>query len=352
MRPLRDLTRAEARRAGAAKGGLRTAAGTSGAAAGHAAEAARAAFAAEVREHLLRTPRQLPTRYLYDDLGSALFEAICRLPWYRITRAEERLLVEVRDELSRRLGSVHSVVELGPGSGQKLLRVLGGSAFTTAPLTAHLVDLSPAALELAERTLEPLANVRVVRHEAEYRDGLARAARSFEPDRRALVLFLGSNLGNFDPLEARAFLGRLRGALRPGDALLLGTDLVKPEAELRLAYDDPLGVTAAFDLNLLVRLNRELGADFDVSAWAHRAVWNEAESRVEMHLVARAAQRVRVPAAELQLEVAAGEAIWTESSHKYTPASVDALLEPAGFRAAARWIDRADGFALTLAEAD
>jgi L-histidine Nalpha-methyltransferase len=168
---------------------------------------------------------------------------------------------------------------------------------------------------------------------------------------RALVVFLGSNIGNFDPPESRAFLAEVRAALRPGDALLLGADLVKPERELRLAYDDPLGVTAAFNRNLLVRMNRELGADFDLRSWAHRALWNAAESRVEMHLVALGPQRVRVPAADLEVELAAGDTIWTESSYKYTPADIDGLLECGGFRVAARWIDRADGFALTLAEA-
>jgi dimethylhistidine N-methyltransferase len=321
-----------------------------------AADAARperptARFADEVRTHLLRSPRQLPTRYLYDELGSALFEAICQLPWYRITRAEDRLIRAHREEIARGLADVDTVVELGSGSGLKLRQLLSAQALVSRLLSVHLVDLSRSALELASRTLDALPHARVVAHEAEYRDGLADAARSFDGPGRALVLFLGSNLGNVDPAESAAFLRTVRDALRPGDALLLGTDLVKPERELRLAYDDPLGVTAAFDRNLLLRLNRELGADFDVPCWAHRAVWNAAASRVEMHLVARGAQRVRIPAAEVEIDFADGEHIWTESSYKYTPASVDALLSGAGFAVSGRWTDAPDAFALTLAVA-
>ena len=169
---------------------------------------------------------------------------------------------------------------------------------------------------------------------------------------RALTLFLGSNIGNFDPPGADAFLLGVRASLASGDTLLIGTDLVKPERELLLAYDDPLGVTAAFNRNLLVRINRELGADFDVSAFRHRALWNAAESRVEMHLVAARAQRVRIPGASLEVAFEEGETIWTESSYKYRPEQVVRMLERAGFRRVAQWMDEADGFALTLVEAN
>ena len=165
------------------------------------------------------------------------------------------------------------------------------------------------------------------------------------------MLFLGSNIGNYDPPGARAFVRGVRSRLTAGDAFLLGADLVKPPRELQLAYDDPLGVTAAFNRNLLVRINRELGGDFDVNAFDHEAVWNEEESRIEMHLVARSAQQVNVSAAQLEFSMAPGERIWTESSYKYRPEDVDHLLQPAGFRVTQRWIDRADHFALTLAEA-
>jgi dimethylhistidine N-methyltransferase len=313
--------------------------------------AERVAFAAEIRDHLTRHPRELPTRHLYDELGSALFEAICRLPWYPLTRAEHRLLCSSREEVMRLLGRIDTVVELGPGSGAKLRTLLSVPALQGQRLDVHLIDLSRSALHAAGRVLGELPDVRVTEHEAEYQTGMREAARAARPSGRTLAVFLGSNIGNFGPEESRALLGDLRCTLRPGDALLLGTDLVKPARDLVLAYDDPLGVTAAFNLNLLVRLNRELGADFDLSGWAHRALWNAAASRVEMHLVARRPQRVRIPAAELEIDFADGETIWTESSYKYEPAGIDALLEPGGFRALRRWIDRADRFALTLAEA-
>ena len=143
----------------------------------------------------------------------------------------------------------------------------------------------------------------------------------------------------------------MRTALNAGDGLLLGADLVKPERELLLAYDDPLGVTAAFNRNLLVRVNRELGADFDLDAFEHRAIWNPAESRVEMHLVTTRVQRVRVAASGLDITLEAGEAIWTESSYKYRAAEIVAMLARAGFRAIDQWIDEPDGFALTLVDA-
>jgi len=171
------------------------------------------------------------------------------------------------------------------------------------------------------------------------------------PAGRALALFLGSNIGNFDPPGANEFLIKLRASMVRGDTLLLGTDLVKPEREVLLAYDDPLGVTAAFNRNLLVRINRELGADFDVEAFAHRAVWNAAASRVEMHLVAARAQQVRIPGASLEVAFEQGETIWTESSYKFEPEAVVRMLEAAGFRRIDRWIDAAAGFALTLADA-
>src|SRR5581483_2947419 len=169
--------------------------------------------------------------------------------------------------------------------------------------------------------------------------------------RRALVLLLGSNIGNYDPPGAAAFLRGVRARLRRGDALLLGADLVKPEPELLLAYDDPLGVTAAFNRNLLVRINRELGGDFDLPHFAHRAVWNRAVSRVEMHLVSRRRQQISIADAQLAFEMDIDDTIWTESSYKYEPGGVRQLLEDAGFALREQWIDRRDGFALSLAEA-
>ena len=303
------------------------------------------AFAEDVAYYLTLTPRQLPSRYLYDELGSTLFEAICRLPWYHITRTEQRLLETNRRAIFERLGSVSRVIELGPGSGEKLVTLLDGQPEN---LIAHLVDVSAAALDKATAALSDGAPRRVVIHEATYEAGLADVTRSGAAG-RTLVAFLGSNIGNFDPPGVDAFLATVRASLARGDALLLGTDLIKPEAELLLAYDDPLGVTGAFNRNLLVRVNRELGGDFNVDRFGHRVIWNASEARVEMHLVSLDRQRVRVPAAQIDVTFDIAEPIWTESSYKYEIGQLAPMLARAGFRLIGQWIENA--FALTLGEA-
>jgi len=308
-------------------------------------------FASDVEYYLALTPRQLPSRYFYDALGSALFEAITQLPWYGITRAERALLERRGREILAHAEPLATLVELGPGSGEKLATLVAAGRVPGRQLTIHLIDVSSAALDLASRTLAALdapESLEVVTHQTTYEAGLGQAVARRRGGGRTMTLLLGSNIGNFDPPGADAFLRSLRAALAPGDALLLGTDLVKPEPVLRLAYDDPLGVTAAFNRNLLVRINRELGANFDLDAFHHRAVWNAEESRVEMHLVSAARQRVIVPASSLDVTFEEGDTIWTESSYKYRPDDVVAMLERAGFRRMDQWIDEADGFALTL----
>jgi uncharacterized SAM-dependent methyltransferase len=213
-------------------------------------------------------------------------------------------------------------------------------------LSVHLVDVSEKAHALSQKALARFARVEVTSHVGTYEAGLAAlpsAARG-----RRLVLFLGSNIGNFDPDAAHLLLLAIRRALRPGDGLLLGADLVRDEAALVLAYDDPLGVTAAFDKNLLQRINTELGADFDLAAFTHQARWNARASRMEMHLVSRRPQRVRVPAARLDLAFAEGESIWTESSYKYTPEGIIAMGKAAGLACEQQWIERESGFSTTL----
>src|SRR5581483_2725040 len=246
---------------------------------------ALAQFASDVQYYLTQDPRQLPSRYLYDALGSALFEAICRLPWYRITRAEMRLLTEHGHEIFARVPRLSTLVELGSGSGEKLAVLIEAGRPDEALVDAHLIDVSSAALDTATRALTALGGVRIVAHQARYEVGLEQVRAARRRPGQMLALFLGSNIGNFDPPGADAFLLAIRASLQRGDALLLGADLVKPEPELLLAYDDPLGVTAAFNRNLLVRLNRELDGDIDVGAFGHRAAWNAEQSRVEMHLV-------------------------------------------------------------------
>jgi L-histidine Nalpha-methyltransferase len=314
-------------------------------------------FAADVRRDLALAPKQLQSKYLYDALGSSLFEAICRLPWYRITRAEQRLLethaLEIVAHISRDADAVPLIVELGCGSGEKIVILAEALQAAGRRGRVHLIDISRQALEQSERTLGRLHHISVVGHRETYEVGLHHAARHREAGSPVLVLLLGSNIGNFDAPAADGFVRAIRGALAPGDALLLGADLIKPEAELQLAYDDPLGVTAAFNRNLLVRINRELGGTFDLDAFAHVAVWNAAERRVEMHLESRRRQVVTVGVpgqgqGAWSVSFEKGERIWTESSYKYEPAAIEALGRRAGFTIAAQWIDEAARFALTL----
>jgi L-histidine Nalpha-methyltransferase len=312
-----------------------------------------ARFANDVHYYLKLQPRQLPSRYLYDALGSALFDAICLLPWYQITRAEMRLLAVHGRSILAHIPRLTTIVELGPGSGQKLATLVGADRHLStgrAGLEVHLVDVSPSALALSSRTLNAVGDLHIVTHEAPYEVGLGEVTRVARAG-RTLVVLLGSNIGNFDRPGAHAFLGGIRAALASGDSLLLGADLVKAERDLLLAYDDPLGVTAAFNRNLLVRINRELGGNFDVDAYSHKAIWNGQESRAEMHLVSLRPQRVRVEAAELDFEMEKGESIWTESSYKYLPGDLVTMLEHSGFRLVEQWIESNAGFALTLAKA-
>ena len=311
-----------------------------------------ASLVADVRHFLLQSPRQLPSRGLYDTLGSALFEAICHLPWYPVTRAERRLIAAHRTEILECAGWPDRLVELGCGSGEKLLLLLGPSRTFTERTVRRidLVDVSALALATAARAVGDDRDVVIVTHQQRYEDGAARAAASRLPGERFSLLFLGSNIGNFDPPGARQFLETLRKTLRPGDCLVIGADLVKPERTLLLAYDDPLGVTAAFNKNLLVRINREMGGTFDISKFEHRAVWKADESRVEMHLVSRVSQHIDIPAAGLSFDLRSGETIWTESSYKYDPSTFNDMLRRSGFIPAQHWIDREGQFLLAIAE--
>jgi dimethylhistidine N-methyltransferase len=312
--------------------------------------ALRVRFAEEVRRDLALAPKQLQSKYLYDALGSSLFESICRLPWYRITRAESRLLRTYGAAVAG-AADAGTIVELGCGTGEKLMILAEAFHARGASAHVHLIDISRDALEQTERLMTRFDHFSVLGHQSTYEEGLRTATGRRSGDAPLLVLFLGSNIGNFDPPAADAFLRRIRRTLRSGDLLLLGADLVKPEADLILAYDDPLGVTAAFNRNLLVRINRELGGRFDLAAFAHRAAWNAEAARVEMHLVSDRRQRVRIDACELDVAFEAGEHIWTESSYKYDPQGIVRMGQDAGFAVREQWIDAEARFALTLFEA-
>ena len=307
-----------------------------------------AEFAADVREGLTKPgQKELYSKYLYDEIGSSLFEAICLLPEYGLSRAGERLLRDHAEEVIQLVPGPMIVAELGSGTGQKTRWVLEALS-RKQNVNYFPIDISRSALDRCELDLGRLESVSIVGFERAYLDGLLEVAAEREPDVRMLVLFLGSTIGNFDRPAGESFLRQLRRILLKGDALLLATDLEKPEHLVRLAYDDPAGVTAAFNLNLLARINRELGADFDLARFRHCVRYNQAERRIEMHLRSTARQTVRVPAAALEVSFAAGETIWTESSHKYNCAEIVEMSARTRFRCEAQWVDSEWPFAQSL----
>jgi L-histidine N-alpha-methyltransferase len=308
-----------------------------------------AEFARCVRECLTKQgQKELPSKYLYDEVGSALFETICVLPEYGLTRADSRLLEKYAAEIVDRLPFPIEVAELGSGSGKKTRWIL--EALSRRQRTYYYpIEISPSALAACEKELGQIDLVSIVGYEQPYLEGLRAVATRREAREHLLVLFLGSTIGNFDRAAGEGFLREVREILQSGDTLLLGTDLEKSAEVQVLAYDDPAGVTAAFNMNLLARINRELGADFDLTHFKHEARWNTADRRIEMHLRSTREQRVTIPAAaNLQVMLREGETIWTESSHKYRPAEVVAMAERTGFRCDAQWIDEEWPFAQNL----
>jgi len=305
-------------------------------------------FAADVRESLTkRGQRELPSKYLYDEVGSALFEAISVLPEYGLTRADSRLLQEYSAEIVSRIPSPVRVAELGSGSGKKTRWIL--EALSKRQKTYYYpIEISPHALAACEKELAQIDLVSVLGYEQPYLEGLRSVAEGRGKNDHLLVLFLGSTIGNFDRNAGDTFLREVRATLRPGDALLLGTDLVKAVELQVLAYDDPAGVTGAFNLNLLARINRELGADFDLSCFRHEARWNFADRRIEMHLRSTCRQSVRIPTANLRVVLNEDETIWTESSHKYKAEEIPEMAERTGFRCETQWLDSEWPFAQNL----
>ena len=305
-------------------------------------------FASEVRAGLARPgQKELPSKYLYDDVGSALFEVISHLPEYGLTRADERLLQRHASEIVERLDAPVAVAELGSGSGKKTRWIL--EALSRWQRTFYYpVEISRSALLMCQRELSDIDSLSIVGFEREYLDGLLEVAAHRQRGQRLFVLFLGSTIGNFDRPAGVKFLAEVRRILEPGDSLLLGTDLEKSSAQLLKAYDDELGVTAAFNLNLLARINRELDADFDLGQFVHTARINDEARSVEMHLRSKRRQTVRIAATDLRVEFLEGETIWTESSHKYSADEVFQMARNAGFSCQAQWIDEQWPFAESL----
>ena len=296
-------------------------------------------FALAVREGLTKPgQKELPSKFFYDELGSALFESICLLPEYGLTRAEERIFARHAQEIVSRLPEAVSVAELGSGSGKKT-RLLLHALCPHRALSYYPIEISREALASCEKELSDIRCINVVGLEREYLDGLLEVAARRDEGQSLLVLFLGSTIGNFDAPASVEFLRQIRSILWEGDHLLLGADLRKPKPLLLAAYDDLLGVTSAFNRNILVRINRELGADFSLHQFAHQAIFNDRTHSMEMHLRSRRDQQVSIPGADIAVFFAEGETIWTETSHKYSLDELDHMAAQSGFRPEATWLD-------------
>lgn len=304
-------------------------------------------YAGEVVEGLTSVHKTLPCKLFYDDRGSALFEQITRLPEYYLTRTELEILRNRATEIAHATGGPLSIVELGAGTATKTGTLLKAFTRKQMRLKYFPVDISPGALEDAKKRIKrdcPAAIVKPVI--ADFADGFALLKNI--PTRK-LVLYLGSSIGNFDWSDAIAMLKRVREDLSPGDALLLGTDMVKSPEFLVPAYNDAQGVTAEFDKNILTRLNREFGGDFDLSSFQHVAEWNRSRSRMEIFLESQRTQIVNLRSLALSVRFAAGERIHTENSHKYTLEMVEQMLCVSGFKLEQSWFDHRKWFGLHLA---
>lgn len=346
--------------------------------------------ASAVREGLEARPKRLPPWLFYDEAGSRLFDEITERPEYYLTRTERGILAEHADAMIAMAAEPIvmdpdedgpgrprlTIAELGAGSADKTRLLLAAAVARQGTVVYEPVDVSPSALEAARERIErEIAGVIVTPLVMDYAHELELGPAGV--GERRLVVYIGSSIGNFEPDEAARLLERVRAGLRPGDGLLLGVDLVKDEATLLAAYDDVAGVTAAFNLNLLDRLNRELEAEFDLESFMHRAVWNDARSRIEMYLESRVAQKVRLSALEadgsmldlpvadssasdssvpdglaFEVDFAEGETIHTENSYKYRPGQAEAMLAAAGFAPMQTWTDAQGWFAVCLARVE
>jgi dimethylhistidine N-methyltransferase len=308
--------------------------------------AASTSFAADVREGLKARPRMLLPKYFYDDLGSKLFEAICRLPEYYLTRAEAEILRTNADEIVGAIEGPARLLELGSGSAEKTRYLIEALLRRQSCLEYLPIDISEASLELSSaELLRAYPQLSITAFAADYYTALASLARE---SKRTIAVFLGSNIGNFNPDEAGDFLRRVRRVLRSGDGLLLGADLKKSPDVLVPAYDDALGVTSAFNRNLLARINRELEGNFDVKKFDHLAIYNEEHGRMEIYLVSREKQTVRIKAIDLEVHFEEGEAIHTENSYKFDLDQLSAFGSQSGYHLSKTWLDSARRFSFNL----
>lgn len=306
-----------------------------------------AGFAEDVRCGLSATPKKLSPKYFYDELGSELFDAICLLPEYYLTRAENEIIERYAHEIVASVPHATTILEMGSGSASKTRLIIEALLRKQASALFVPVDISASALENSSRILlQSFPRLRIEAYAADYFDALSELSNKSLGN--TLALFLGSNISNFGRDEAPRFLHALRKVLSTGDALLLGADLKKDRSILEPAYDDSIGVTAAFNLNLLVRVNRELEANFNPKAFRHHAYYNEEMGRVEIYIESMRAQRVIINKLDLEIEFAAGEQIHTENSYKYDRLQIQNLSQTTGFFCAHTWFDSQQRFSSNL----
>ena len=310
-----------------------------------------AGLAEDVRKGLSAQQKRFLPKYFYDELGSQLFEAICLLPEYYLTRAENEILEKYADEIVGAVEGQKTLVEMGSGSASKTRLIIEALLRRQTELLFMPVDISATALESSSRILlQSYPRLSIEAYAADYFAGLAELGK--KPRARTLALFLGSNISNFDQEEALRFLRAMRSVLNKGDALLLGVDLKKDPAILEAAYNDALGVTSAFNLNVLARINRELGGTFDLRAFRHHAFYNEAAGRIEIYIESLVKQRVQIRKLDLEIEFDEGELIHTENSYKYDMAGIRSLAGQTGFALSHTWLDSQERFSSNLLLAD
>src|SRR3984885_3424571 len=316
---------------------------------------ASSAIAMEVLNGLTDCPKTLSPWLFYDQAGSRLFEAITELPEYYVTRTERQILATHAWEIVAEAagGRDLSIIELGAGTATKTGLLLDAAVAQQGTVIYYPIDVSETALEEARTRLESeMPDVTVEPIVADYTEGMRQNnAAGIDRAGRRLVLYIGSSIGNFSPADALEVLRGVRAQLSPGDSLLLGTDMVKDVDTLLAAYDDAAGVTARFNKNILVRINRELDANFNPKLFRHRARWNEEHSRIEMHLESLLTQKVVLRALDLEVRFVRGETIHTENSYKFADERVVALLKRAGFKLRQQWTDPNRWFTVYLAAA-
>lgn len=304
-------------------------------------------LAEDVRRGLSTKPKRFLPKYFYDELGSQLFEAICLLPEYYLTRAENEILKRYSDEIVASVDGDTTLIEMGSGSASKTRLIIEALLRKQSELVFIPVDISATALDSSSRILlQSYPQLKIEAYAADYFAGLAELGKKHRA--RTLALFLGSNISNFDPEEALRFLRASRKVLREGDALLLGADLKKDKSILEAAYNDALGVTAAFNLNVLARINRELGGDFDLRAFQHRAFYNEGAGRVEIYIESTQEQTVAIDKLDMEAQFGEGEQIHTENSYKYDLTDIAQLALQTGFTRARTWLDSQEQFSSNL----